>query len=194
MSWFFKGKAKGIGRYVSNPFKKSPTPELANATAETVQNTVINNINIQNTEVKETLRRRAFNYLKQIYLDYKQVGTDSIKFGKEHPFKALGYGLFTTSMVVFYKTNPDKLDYDDKRKLYMDDMIMCGSTFNKKSQYYLNELNKLENTGLIEYKSFVIFSLMMQKKFSDVDGSYEKQCEQLHSPSKYNIFNLPKGF
>lgn len=73
-------------------------------------------------------------------------------------------------------------------------MIMCGSTINKKSEYYLNELNKLENAGLIEYKSLVLFSLIMAKKFRDCDSSYEKQCAQLHSPSRYNIFNSVNNF
>ena len=148
---------------------------------------------MRNAEKKETLRRKAFNYIKQVYTDYVDVGKDTYKAIQDKPFKALGYGIFMSSMVIFYKTAPSKYDYDDTRKQYLNDLIMCGSTYSKRAEFYLNELNKLENSGLMEHKSFVFFSLIMAKKFSDFDDTYEKQCTQLHYPSRYNIFNLPNN-
>ncbi|CAF0708948.1 unnamed protein product [Brachionus calyciflorus] len=191
MSWFLKGKVKGIARNVSNPFKRSinQAPQFPTSVPKTGIEDVQNTINMRNAENKETLRRRAFNYLKQIYTDYVEVGKETYKSTKEHPFKALGYGIFMTSMVIFYKTSPTKTDYEDKRKECLNELIMCGSTYNKRSEFYLNELNKMENSGLLDYKSCVFFSLIMARKFSEYDDTYEKQCTQLHSPSKYNIFN-----
>lgn len=194
MSWIFKGKAKGIGRYVSNPFKKSPSqipnsPNVSKTGIEDVQNT----INMRNSENRETIRRKMLNYLKQIYTDYVDVGKEAYKSIKEHPFKALGYGIFTSSMVIFYKTSPTRIDYDSKRRELLNELIMCGSTYCKRSEFYLNEVNKLDNSGLLEYKSCVFFSLILARKFSEFDDTYEKQCNQLHYPSRYNIFNLPNN-
>ena len=100
----------------------------------------------------------------------------------------------TTSLVAFYKNTPTMTDYETARQCYANEMIMCGKTYSKRSEYYLNELKKLENGGFLEYKNFVLFSLIVVRRFNEADSVYEKQCDQLNNPNKYNIFNLVNQF
>lgn len=143
---------------------------------------------------KESFFRRSIkqfkDYVKLVFNDYKDVGRHTIKSANEKPFKALGYGLFLTSMFVFYKKNPEMRDYVNARQELFNDLLMCGSTYSKRSYFYLNELNRLDNLNQLEYKSFVFFSVILIKKFSEQDANYEKRCEQLNKPNKYNIFNV----
>jgi hypothetical protein len=139
--------------------------------------------------VKEKFRTRSVKYLKNIYMDYLEVGKDSYKKMGQRPFKSLAYGLGMTSVLVLYKTTPTQLDYENKRIELMNELIMCGATHSSRAEYYLCEINKLENLELIEYKWFVFFSLIMVKKFSEADCNYEKACAQLNNPNKFNIFN-----
>ena len=66
---------------------------------------------------------------------------------------------------------------------------MCVTGYNKKSEFYLNSLNKLEYCNRLEYRSFLIFSLIMDQSFCTSESTYEKQCTQLNNPSKWNVFN-----
>ena len=93
------------------------------------------------------------------------------------------------TFVLFYKKNPDFQHYVESRRTCSNDMIMCASNYNKKTEFYLNSLNKLEYCNLLEYRSYLVFSLVLAKNFSDIDASFEKQCASLQNPSKYNIFN-----
>jgi hypothetical protein len=142
-------------------------------------------------EPKVNFLNRFKNYLKTIYLDYKDVVVHTGKQAGEKPFKALAYGLLMSAMLVSYKKNPDLRDYQNIRKELCNDLLMCGTTHSKRSHFYLNELNRLDNLEQLEYKSCVFFSLIMVKKFSAHEATYEKNCTQLNSPNKFNIFNAP---
>lgn len=195
MSSFFKNPVKGVGKYVSNPFNK--TKKLDEVISKVVPGTnpPTTPIPTPSQPVKPALRKRIatamFAYVKRIVLDYKEAGVDTIKKAQEKPYKALGYGILSGVSFLLYKKNPDKTDYDNKRKLYCEDMIMCASTYNKKSEYYLKELNKLDNSDQLEYISFIFFSLVLIKRYNSYNEIYEKQCAELNNPNKYNIFNLP---
>ena len=172
---FFKNKTKSIANSVSNIFKKKAVNEAGTTVA--------------NTPAKPKFRQKVVDYVKLVIRDYGEVGRDSIKYMNENPFKSIGYGLTLGSITLFYKNKPTKIDYDDRRRSYLNDMIMCGTTYNKKSEYYLNELNKLENADLLEYRSYFVFSLILARSFNPDDSTYESHCPQLTDPSKYNIFN-----
>jgi hypothetical protein len=180
MSSFFRK----TGKYFSKSFNKTKNP------TEIVENlkTPINDAS--QAIVKESLKTKAVTYVKNVVKDYGDVGKESIKYVSDNPFKSLGYGLITTSLVIFYKNTPTMTDYENARKCYSNEMIMCGSTYSKRSEYYLNELKKLENGGFLEYKSFVIFSMILVKRFNETESVYEGQCDQLNNPNKYNVFNL----
>jgi hypothetical protein len=150
--------------------------------------------NANNPTTKVTLLQRSKSYIKQIFLDYKEVGKDTLNDISKYPFKSLGYGLFLSSIVILYKKNPTYNDYINERRQLANDMIMCGTVFNKNSEYYLNEINKLENAAMLEYRSYVLFSLILIRKFAEPLAIYEKQCEPLNNPSKYNIYNWPNRF
>lgn len=199
MSSFFKNPVKGVGKYVSNPFNKTKK-------IDEVINKVVPGTNPPITPIptpsptsmppaKPPIRKRiataTIAYVKRIVLDYKEAGLDTIKKAQDKPYKALGYGILSGVSFLLYKRNPDKINYDDKRKLYHEDMIMCGSTYNKKSEYYLKELNRLDYSDQLEYRSFIFFSLILIKRYNDYNDIYEKQCAELNNPNKYNIFNLP---
>jgi hypothetical protein len=176
MASFFK---RSIGKIkFSNPFKSSASKGRAGESVEI------------DVPKKEKALTRFKNYLITIVTDYKDVAVDSVKSAKEKPFKTLTYGLGITSIVVFYKKNPDYTDYVHTRKELMNDILMCGSTYSRRSYFYLNELNRLENLNQLEYKPCVFFSLIMVKKFSEFDATYEKRCTQLNTPNKFNIFNV----
>lgn len=174
MASFFRTKFK-IPNKLKNPFKKTPA--------------ALENGDAANQPPKIKLRTKAYNYLKNIYIDYKYVAVETVKGADERPFKALGYGICLASMLVFYKKNPTQHDYENKRIELVNDLIMCGTTHSARSENYLNEINRLENLNLIEYRSFLIFSLILIKKFNDYDCNYENRCPQLNNPNKFNIFN-----
>jgi hypothetical protein len=181
--------SRQVVRVNLNAFRRSTTQQATNVAAKTAEAAA--NTAAKAAEAKPTMLKRFKKYLENIYLDYKDVAVHTVKQAGEYPFKALGYGIFMSAMLVFYKKNPDLRDYRDTRKDYCNDMLMCGSTHSRRSHFYLNELNRLENLDQLEYKSFVFFSLIMVKKFSGTESTYEKNCTQLNSPNKYNIFNLP---
>ena len=139
---------------------------------------------------KPSAASRVKAYVKLVITDYRDVASDTIKSAERRPFTALAYGLGLSAALVFYKKNPTRADYDDTRRLYANEMIMCGPTSRSRaSQYYLDELSKLESCDLLEYKSFLVFSLIAVNAFSHADSTYERQCGDLNHPSKYNVFN-----
>lgn len=176
MSKFLKTQFKGLNKSILfNPFKKKdiPTP----------------NSEVEAKQVKETLTKKFKNYLLLVFNDYKQVGYGTLVHAKNHPAKTTLYGLLTGAFVVAYKFNPDYQHYIETRRTQANEMIMCSSSYNRKTEHYLNCLNKLEYCNNLEYKSYFVFSLILVRNFSLNDSTYEKQCAQLNNPNKYNIFN-----
>lgn len=185
MSSFFRK----TGKYFTKPFNKVKN------SGEIIEKNLTSPVSDgQQVIARETLKTKAVTYIKNVVRDYKDVGKESIKYMSNNPFKSLGYGLITTSLIAFYKNTPTLTDYENARKSYANEIIMCGSTYSKRSEYYLNELKKLENGGFLEYKNFVIISMILVKRFNEEDSVYEKQCDQLNNPNKYNIFNLVNQF
>lgn len=156
----------------SNPFKKTADPN-------------------EPVVPKIKLRTKALTYLKNIYTDYKEVALDTARSADEKPFKALGYGILLTAALVFYKKNPTRRDYESTLIELGNEIIMCGQVHSARSEYYLDEVKKLINMGLIEYRSFVFFSLIMIRKFNESDCNYESHCAPLLNPNKLNVFNVP---
>ena len=178
MSQFFKKNFKGIGKsIVFNPFGKKEALENVVKQAET------------SSELKETYLKRFKNYILLVLNDYKTVGKGALIHMKDHPIKSITYGTLLGSFIICYKKNPDYDNYIDTRRDYANEMIMCGTTYNKKTEYYLNSLNKLEYCNLLEYKSCLVFSLILARNFSSNESTYEKQCAPLQNPGKYNVFN-----
>ncbi len=129
-------------------------------------------------------------YVKLVLGDYRDVAKDTLVSCKKNPIKTTAYSTIIGSLIALYKTNPTYIDYADHRKLYANELAMIGSAYNRKTEYYLTTLNKLEQADLLEIRSFQFFSLIIEKKFAGSSQIYEKQCAQLNNPSKYNIFNL----
>lgn len=159
------------------PFKK---PSAAAAVAEGVT---------ESGASKVKLRTKAVTYLKNIYLDYKEVAIDTVKAADARPFRALTYGLIGAGALVLYKTNPSQHDYESQLVELGNELIMCGKAHSARSEYYLSELNKLANMRLIEYQSFLFFSLIRLRYYSEGDCNYESRCQQLNNPNKLNVFN-----
>jgi hypothetical protein len=176
---FIKNKSKSITNSIKGLFKKGAKPSTADSVA----------LNQPEKIAKPKFRHKVIDYVKLVINDYKEVGKDSIKYMNENPFKSIGYGLTLGFCTLFYKRKPTRQDYNDRRLIYLNDMIMCGSVYNKKSEYYLNEVSRLENSELLEYKSCFLFSLMLVRPFSEKDCTFESHCGELVNPSKYNIFN-----
>ena len=181
MSIFRKGYAgyKNLKSKIPNPlnFEKPPAPADAAKASEAPK------------VVKERIHQRFIAYLKQIGYDYKTMAQDTLKGMDQKPFKALAYGLFLANGVVLYKYNPSEISYLDARRYYLNELIMCHETRNRKSEYYLDELTKLENAKKLEYRSYVFFSLIINKGLGESVNVYEEQCAQLNEPGKWNVFN-----
>ena len=178
MSGFFKRQLKF--KNVFSPFKKKE--QLVDSVPHVELNA--------NEEIKPSVLRRLGLYLKQVATDYVDVGKDTLKNIRKHPVKAACYGTVMGSFLVLYKKNPDYLNYIEARKQQTNEIIQCVSTYNRKTEYYLNSLTKMDNSKMLEYKSLVFFSLILERKCSVQDALYENQCLQLTDPSKYNIFNV----
>lgn len=176
---FLKGrKVRGINKDVFGQFFKKE----AEVVVKTETNTVTE-------EIKPSYMKQFGLYLKQVANDYKDVARDTAVNCKNYPVKASMYGVTIGSFVALYKTNPDMISYKEIRRLYMNDLILCCSVYNRKTEYYLNSLTRLENSNQLEIKSLVFFSLIMTKDYSSEAQIYEKRCAQLNNPSKFNIFN-----
>jgi hypothetical protein len=182
---FLRNKMKLV---LKNPFK-TPVSNPSQATKGPLESVVAKSPEPVVTEPKIKLRTKMFNYLKNIYIDYKDVSVHTVKSMNERPFRALGYGLLTTAALVFYKKNPTRLDYENRRVELANELIMCGRVHSARSEYYLNEISKLDNLGLIEYRSFIFFSLILVRKTNEFDCNYENRCAPLTNPNKFNIFN-----
>ena len=134
------------------------------------------------------------NYVKLVLGDYRDVAKDTLVGCKKKPVKASIYGFTISSFVALYKTNPTYIDYTEHRKFYANELSTLGGAYNRKTEYYLTNIDKLENENLLEIKSFVFFSFILQRNFGKTIQTYEKQCAQLNNPSKYNVFSVPHKF
>lgn len=173
--------SKGITKDIFVSFRKS--------SAETT-----GNINTQQPSLVQRKLTEFKEYLKMVANDYKEVGVGILKSCKDTPVRASLYGITIGSFVGLYKTNPTFIDYTELRKQYTNELTLVGNAYNRKTEFYLNSLDKLENANLLEIRSYVFFSLILQKNYGNRIKLYENQCEQLNNPSKYNIFNLPHRF
>ena len=178
-----------INKYI-NPVEllKARPAKPAGATAENAAAEQVPTVK------KQKLREKFVAYVKLVANDYRQVSIDIVKESDKKPFKALAYGLAFTFAGILYKTNPTFLDYQDDRKLYMNELIMCDSIRNRKSQWYLDQLNQLDNFDRLEYRSYVLFSLILNTGANDGVAVYERNCEQLNNPGKFNVFNYYHKF
>ena len=130
-------------------------------------------------------------YTKLVLGDYRDVARDTLVSCKNNPVKASAYFTTIGAFIALYKTNPTYIDYVEYRKSYANELALVGNAYNRKTEYYLNSVDKLENADLLEIRSFQFFSFILQKNFANSSQLYEKQCAQLNNPSKYNIFNMP---
>lgn len=139
---------------------------------------------------KPTIRERVKTNLKQIASDYKDVGVDTWKNMKKYPIKTAFY-LGTGGVVLtMYKTNPTEYNYKSRLVDSVIDMMLVGGEIrNKKSEYYMDQILKLNNLNLLEHKSFILFSIIKHNNFHTDCDLYEKQCKQLNKPNRWNIFN-----
>ena len=177
---FMKGrKIRGLNKDVFAPFMKKEVAETAvsETAAGEVKETFIN------SKVKQFKE-----YLKMVANDYKTVAQETATSCKTNPVRATFYGITIGSFIGLYKTVPTYRDYVDKRKEYANEMYLCGNAYSRKTEYYLQNLDKLQNTDRLEYRSFVFFGCILANEFSAIDQSYEKHCQQLRNPSKYSIF------
>lgn len=189
MNWLKGRKIRGFKNLKTDDLF-SPFMKKKPATPTSIE-PVIENVN---AEVKDTYLKQFKEYVKLVINDYKTVATETLVSCKERPIKASIYGVTIGSMVGLYHTVPTYRDFSEIRKQYANELSLVGSAYNRKTEYYLDSLNKLENIGKLEYKSYVFFSLICVKDFSKDTQNYEDQCAALNSPSKYNIFNQSNKF
>jgi len=185
MNWLKGRKIRG--------FKNLKTDDLFSPfmKKKTSLEPIIENLN---TEVKETYLTQFKNYAKLVMNDYKTVAKETLVSCKERPIKASIYGVAIGSLVGLYRTMPTFNDYSEIRKQYANELVTVGSNYNRKTEYYLDNLNKLENLGKLEYKSWVFLSVICVKDFSKDTQNYEDQCLALNNPNKWNIFNQLNKF
>ena len=161
-----------------NPFKKKDLVVGSDSTAQVRIGTI----------------QQFKNYVILVLTDYQTVAKETLVQMKKQPIKTSIYAVLAGSIVVCYKKNPHYQNYIEARRSYANDMLMCVTGYNKKSEFYLNSLNKLEYCNRLEYRSFLIFSLIMDQSFCASESTYEKQCTQLNNPSKWNVFNYTNKF
>jgi hypothetical protein len=176
-TWFKLSKNSKVER-LTQIFRRSPKATDPN-----------DQIPAPNQVTKLTIWRRMNDYVRTIINDYKEVGKDTVRHMGENPFKSTAYGVGMLVTLLAYKRNPTHIDYIDERRRYTADLIMCGSTYNRCFEAYLNELNKLEYTNRLNYRSCVLFSLILADDIDEQSTTYEKNCAQLRNPNKYNVFN-----
>jgi hypothetical protein len=145
--------------------------------------------------VKITIRQRIKRNIKVAYEDYKDVAIHTLKESKTHPFKTITYLSIIGGFYAAYKTNPSYHEYRSGLIDSSNDMILLGSgTRNKKCEFYLDNINKLDNLGLLEHRDYLFFSLIKHTNFNPECDLYEKSSKHLNKPSKWNILNYPNLF
>ena len=145
--------------------------------------------------VKIKLRERIKKNIKAAYEDYKDVAIHTVKESKLHPFKTITYLSIIGGFYAAYKTNPSCLNYHSSLIDSSNDMILLGSGIrNKKCEFYLDQVNKLDNLGLLEHRDYLFFSLIKHTNFNPECDLYEKRSKHLNKPSRWNILNYPNLF
>lgn len=179
-------------------FKPKETKELlSNTPATEVAAKIVGETATTLTDqpVKLKLRQRIVKNMKSVYEDYKDVSIHTAKEAKSKPFKTLSYLTIIGGFYAAYRTNPSFYHYRSTLIDSSNDIAMLSSYVrNKKCEFYLDHVNKLENLGLLEHRDYLFFSLIKHTNFNPDCDLYEKQSKHLNKPSKWNIFNYPNLF
>ena len=145
--------------------------------------------------VKIKLRQRIINHMKTVAADYQDVGIHTWKEAKLHPIKTAFYLTIFGGSYAAIKTNPSYLQYRSSLIDLSNDLILYGSSVrNKKCEYYMDHLNKLDSLSMLEHRDYLFFSLIKRSNFNPECDLYEKQSKPLNNPSKWNIFNYANLF
>ncbi|KAH3696206.1 mitochondrial import inner membrane translocase subunit Tim29-like [Dreissena polymorpha] len=129
-------------------------------------------------KVKESRSKRIFNYLKNIYDDYKTVGVETLQDMKKHPLKTSVYLSLLGSTMVLFKTNPGEIGFHAKLTQSLIDLMLVSDRIrNPKSEAAIDSLCILRNFEQLRCYNLGVCSLMCVRESGDDVGLYAANCK-----------------
>lgn len=139
-------------------------------------------------ETKKTMIENWIQYWKNVYRDYKSVAVDVVNDMKNNPgkssLKLLGLG----SLGFCAYINPTENDYINELLENQLRLVMVPESIrNKRSEEYIHNVQTFQNSSVLRYQSFGIFSIVYNGEYAQALEVYKKQCDYLH-PSYLTFF------
>ena len=115
-----------------------------------------------------------------VYIDYKNVFFDLCKFVYNKPLKALRNFSFISVFVGIWYSNPERDSYIAQLMENANTLVLLSSKVrNPRTNDAIQELVKLNSENRLSVHDFGLFSLVREKKHSDVSCFYEARCYYL---------------
>ncbi|KAG8236130.1 hypothetical protein J437_LFUL001611 [Ladona fulva] len=137
---------------------------------------------------KGTFLEKWHKYWKNLILDYKEVGVDTVKSVKERPLKAATYISGLGVILYLVKNNPDEHNFQSAFISCLNDISVVGETIrNPSSQEHLDFLQRCYNANVLRRLNIGIMSFIWVDNYDSVCKLYKAQCTYLQP--KYSTFH-----
>ncbi|KAJ9585969.1 hypothetical protein L9F63_020383 [Diploptera punctata] len=129
---------------------------------------------------KGTILEKWANYWKNIYIDYKEVVTETNSSAKQKPMKAFAVITGLGFMTYCIHSNPDERLFRDQFLLYTNEMNMVAeSVRNPTAVNHLEFVEKCYNAGVLRTLNLMFFSFIWFSNFDKASGLYNAHCNYL---------------
>lgn len=147
---------------------------------------------INNITLPKRLRggfiENSFNYVQNVYLDYKTVYFDTIQDIRQRPFRASLIGGFLASIFYSMKHNPTYDDFQIQLIKSNNKLSRVPESIrNRSSCDYIHEIFQKNNKQLLRHRSFGIFSVVYSADYSISNDLFQFQCKYLKPSWKDTI-------
>lgn len=111
-------------------------------------------------------------------MDYVEVAKDAYKDMKSKPLKTLVYAAVGSAFITTWKLRPDAESYTDRLLDHCNEFHLCSQLVrNRETAKYLEEIVTLLSVDELEYKSFGLFSVILERETSPTCQNYHVTCK-----------------
>lgn len=127
---------------------------------------------------------RLFNpvklFVRNVYLDYKEVFIDIKQKAQQRPWKASAYGASILFMINLFRTNENLKSYQDEVVSATNKLIaVADGSRNRKSNQYIRQVCRLNCEGVLREIDLGFSTIIYKSNASSELGLYRATCKYL---------------